>query len=182
MKIRIISGKFGGRWIDTPTGSRTHPMGERVRSAMFNSLGDMVEGADILDAFSGSGALGFEALSRGAKYVTFIEKDRIASKVISANIELLGVEGSTKNIKAGVAGWSENNPDKKFDIIFADPPYHDMQLSTVERLFSHLKNNGVMVLSHIGSSEVLRPKSNIVVVDNRSYGNAHLTYYRHETS
>ena len=88
------------------------------------------------------------------------------------------MQNVTKNIKAGVAGWSENNLDKKFDLIFVDPPYHDMQFSTVSRLFYHLKKNGVMVLSHIGSSEVLKPESNIVVVDNRSYGNAHLTYYR----
>ena len=177
MKIRLISGKYGGRSLTAPAGTKTHPAGERVRNAMFNSLGDLPINAEVLDAFAGSGSLGFEALSRGAKHVTFIEKDRIANKVISENIEYLGVEGETKNIKAGVAGWSENNPDKKFDLIFVDPPYHDMQLSTVSRLFSHLKNNGVMVLSHIGSSEVLKPK-NIVVVDNRSYGNAHLTYYR----
>lgn len=177
MKIRVISGKFGGRMLDTPVGKRTHPTGERVRNAMFNSLGSVVEGADILDAFSGSGSLGLEALSRGAKHVTFIEKDRIANKVISENIKMLGVENQTKNIKSGVSGWSENNPNQKFDLILVDPPYRDLQLSTVSRLFAHLKKNGVMVLSHIGSSEVLKPK-NIVVVDNRSYGNAHLTYYR----
>ena len=164
MKIRLISGQFGGRTLDTPSGNKTHPAGERVRGAMFNSLGDLPRNAEVLDAFAGSGSLGLEALSRGAKHATFIES--------------LGVQNVTKNIKAGVAGWSENNPDKKFDLIFVDPPYHDMQFSTVSRLFYHLKKNGVMVLSHIGSSEVLKPESNIVVVDNRSYGNAHLTYYR----
>ena len=178
MKIRLISGKYGGRSLDTPPGDKTHPMGERVRNALFNSLGNIVVDAEVLDAFSGSGSLGFEALSRGAASVVFIEKDRVANKIINENIESLDLQTVAKNIKAGVAGWSENNLDKKFDLILVDPPYGDMQLSTVSRLFSHLKNNGVMVLSHIGSSEVLKPESNIVVVDNRSYGNAHLTYYR----
>lgn len=178
MKIRLISGQYGGRSIDTPPGNRTHPMGERVRSAMFNSLGAVVKDSTVLDAFAGSGSLGFEALSRGASHVTFIEKDRVAHKIIAENIAALGLHEWSKNIKAGVAGWSENNPDKQFDLIFVDPPYHDMQLSTVSRLFEHLKKNGVMVLSHIGSSEVLKPESKIVVVDNRNYGNAHLTYYR----
>ncbi len=178
MKIRLISGQFGGRTLDTPSGNKTHPAGERVRGAMFNSLGDLPRNAEVLDAFAGSGSLGLEALSRGAKHATFIEKDRIANKVISENIESLGVQNVTKNIKAGVVGWIEKKKKKKFDLIFVDPPYHDMQFSTVSRLFYHLKKNGVMVLSHIGSSEVLKPESNIVVVDNRSYGNAHLTYYR----
>lgn len=179
MHIRIISGIYGGRTINAPSGHRTHPASERMRNAMFNSLGGLVDGATVLDAFAGSGSMGLEALSRGADHVTFVEKDRLAHKIIDENIELLGAEDFTKNIQAGVASWSERNPDKMYDIILVDPPYKDMQLSTVSRLFNHLKKNGVMVLSHIGSSEVLRPK-NIVVVDNRSYGNAHLSYYRHE--
>ncbi len=62
MRVRIISGEFGGRFIKTPSGSTTHPMGERVRSAMFNSLGESIRGARVLDAFAGSGAVGLEAL------------------------------------------------------------------------------------------------------------------------
>ncbi len=177
MRVRIVSGEYGGRFINAPNNKTTHPASERMRSAVFNTLSERLPNSQVLDAFAGSGAFGLEALSRGAAFATFIEKDRVANKIISENIASLGVGQQCKNIKAGVAAWSENNPDKTYDIIFADPPYHDMQLSTVSRLFSHLKNNGVMVLSHIGSSEVLKPK-NIVVVDNRSYGNAHLTYYR----
>ena len=64
MRVRIIAGEFGGRFIQAPPGSTTHPMGERVRSAMFNSLGETVRGARVLDAFAGSGAIGLEALSR----------------------------------------------------------------------------------------------------------------------
>jgi 16S rRNA (guanine966-N2)-methyltransferase len=97
-------------------------MSERIRNAMFNSLGDDVRGARVLDAFAGSGAVGFEALSRGASTVTFLERDRIAQKVIGANISLLGCDEAARLIKAPVASWSEGNADEVFDVIFADPP------------------------------------------------------------
>jgi 16S rRNA (guanine966-N2)-methyltransferase len=132
----------------------------------------------VLDAFAGSGAIGFEALSRGAEFVTFIEKDRIASKIVSANCQLLGVNnGCAEVIKTTVSNWFETADKRQYDIIFADPPYHDEQFSTVKKLFDILKPNGLMVLSHTGKGEV--PVQNgIVVVDNRSYGNACLTYFR----
>ena len=180
MRVRVISGKFGGRIIDAPDGSRTHPMSERIRNAIFNSLGSDIEGARVLDAFAGSGAVGLEALSRGSDSVTFLERDRIAQKIITNNIDLLNCEGSARLIKSPVASWSEGNQTEMFDIIFADPPYHDVQFSTVARLFGHLKPGGTMILSHPGKGEVPSGTKGIVVVDNRGYGNAHLTYFRRE--
>lgn len=180
MRVRIISGRFGGRIIDAPDGSRTHPMSERIRNAIFNSMGDSIEGARVLDAFAGSGAVGFEALSRGAESITFLERDRIAQKIIANNIALLGCEDTARLIKSPVASWSEGNQTEMFDVIFADPPYHDVQFSTVARLFSHLKPGGTMILSHPGKGEVPSGTKGIVVVDNRSYGNAHLTFFYRE--
>ena len=177
MNVRIIAGKYGGRIIDAPGRSSTHAMGERVRNALFNSIGGEVEGVRVLDAFAGSGAVGLEALSRGASFATFVEKDRIAAKIIAANCQLLGADTSSDVIKTTVSNWLETADPDLYDIIFADPPYHDEQFSTVKRLFGLLKPNGLMVLSHTGIREV--PVQNeIVVVDNRSYGNAHLTYFR----
>lgn len=178
MNVRLIAGKFGGRIIEGSGTSRTHPMSERIRNAMFNKIGSEIQGKTILDAFAGSGSLGFESLSRGAKHVTFIEKDRIAYKIISNNIELLKVTEATTNIKANLSTWL-NKTDEHYDIIFADPPFHDPQLSTVEDLFALLKPNGLMVLSYPGKGE--RPtETGVVVVDNRSYGNAALAFYRKE--
>ena len=173
MRVRIIAGEFGGRFIQTPPGSTTHPMGERVRSAMFNSLGETVRGARVLDAFAGSGAIGLEALSRGAESVVFVERDRVAQRVIAENIGSLGVDEKSIVIKTTIS--------EKFDIIFADPPYHNPQFSTVSRLMGLLKPGGCMILSHPGIGEV--PIQNgIVVVDNRSYGEAHLTKFLRETA
>ena len=178
MRVRIVAGKFGGRFISAPTGSTTHPMGERVRSAMFNSLGDISE-ANVLDAFSGSGAIGLEALSRGAKSVVFIERDRNAIRTLRENTELLGVTEKCIVINTTVSNWLETASPDEFDVIFADPPYHKPQFPTIKRLMGLLKVGGSMILSHPGSSEVLT-QDGIVVVDNRSYGNAHLTRFRRE--
>lgn len=182
MRVKLIAGKFGGRFIQAPLGSTTHPMGERVRLAMFNSLGEMVRGARVLDAFAGSGAIGLEALSRGAESVVFVERDRVAQRVIAENISTVGASENSIVIKTTVANWLESmSVTEEFDLIFADPPYHNPQFSTVARLMGLLKPGGHMVLSHPGIGEV--PIQNgIVVVDNRSYGGAHLTYFRKEIS
>lgn len=179
MKVRLISGEFGGRVLDAPPGRRMHPMGERIRNALFNSIGTEVVGAQVLDAFSGTGAVGLEALSRGADHVTFVERDRLLQKILAGNIQRLSVEDRTTLIKTSVMNWFGTSRPNQFDIIIADPPYHDTQFSTIENLFSLLKPGALMVLSHPGKGEV-PAKTGVVVVDNRSYGNADLTFYRRE--
>ncbi|MFZ3009787.1 MAG: 16S rRNA (guanine(966)-N(2))-methyltransferase RsmD [Candidatus Microsaccharimonas sp.] len=176
MNVRIIAGEFGGRIIDGSASDKTHPMSERIRNAMFNKLGTDIQGTKVLDAFAGSGSLGLEALSRGASSVVFVDRDRIAQKIIEKNIFALKVEGRSQLIKANVSSWM-NTTEERFDIIFADPPYHDMQLSTVSRLFGLLKPNGLMVLSYPGRGE-MPTETGVVVVDNRSYGNAALAFYQ----
>lgn len=180
MNIRIISGEFGGRKIEAPDNSRTHPMSERARNALFNSIANYIRGAYVLDAFAGTGAIGLEALSRGARHVVFIERDHIAQKVLAKNSTLLGVQDRVNIQRATVHGWLETAKNETFDLIFADPPYHDPQFSTVAQLFRLLKPGGIMVLSHPGRGEV-PSQDGVVVVDNRSYGNADLTFYRRDT-
>ncbi len=151
-------------------------MGERVRSSLFNILGD-ITGKTVLDAFAGTGALGLEALSRGATFATFVERDKVAQRIIAENITTLGVGKKSKLVAASVAQWDEFPDETLFDIIFADPPYHDLQLSTVARLKKYLKPNGLMILSYPGR-ELAPTVNGVVVVDNRSYGDAALAFYR----
>jgi 16S rRNA (guanine966-N2)-methyltransferase len=160
--------------------NRTHPMSERIRNAIFNKLGAEIDfdNIKVLDAFAGSGSLGFEALSRGASNVTFVERDRIAQKIIANNAKTLGVVENTKLVKAPIASWL-TTVEEQFDLIFADPPYHDPQLSTVIKIMGLLKPNGLMVLSVPSRSEV-PTELGVVVVDNRSYGNAAIAFYRRE--
>ena len=181
-QIRVIAGKYGGRKLDAPhaDNTRTKPMGERIRNAMFNSLGSEVIGASVLDAFAGTGAVGLEALSRGASHATFVERDKIAQKILSKNVVSLGAENEVKIINASVNSWIESGGAGTYDIIFADPPYNDLQFSTISKLFGLLKPGGRMVLSHSGRGEGPNLKNGIVVVDNRSYGNAFLTSFRRE--
>ena len=155
-------------------------MGERIRNAMFNRIGGEIDDARVLDAFAGTGSVGLEALSRGARWVTFVERDKIAQKILSKNVASLGVDEETEIIRTTVNNWLETADHEMYDIILADPPYHDLQLSTVSRLFGLLKPNGLMVLSHSGRGEGPNLENGIVVVDNRSYGNATLTYFRRE--
>jgi len=176
VRVRIIAGKYGGRYLEAPDTSRTHPMSERVRGSLFNQLGD-TEGLRVLDAFAGTGVVGLEMLSRGAASVVLIEKDRIAQKVIESNVKLLGEGARAKLIRSTIASWDETAPDERFDLIFADPPYHDMQLSTVSRLVRHLNPKGLMILSHPGR-ESAPTVNGVVVVDKRSYGDAALAFYR----
>ncbi len=179
MNIRIIGGLYGGRKIAAPNNKRTHPMSERIRNAMFNSLAGEITGAEVLDVYAGTGAIGLEALSRGAKSATFVDKDRAAQRYMTRNIETLGVQNEATIIRTTVSSWLGTKNPQLFDIIFADPPYWDTQFSTVQRVFDLLKPGGLMILSHPGSSEV-PTKTGVVVVDNRSYGNAYLTYYRRD--
>lgn len=181
MNVRLIAGTYGGRIIAAPPGKRTHPMSERVRNALFNSIGSEVVGASVLDVFAGTGAIGLEALSRGAREAVFVERDRVAQKVLQENIDLLRAPNA-RLIRSSVAAWLDTTLDlQRYDIVFADPPYHDEQLSTVLRLFALLKPNGLMVLSHTDRGEV-PTQDDIVVVDNRSYGTANLTFYRRDAS
>lgn len=177
--LRIVGGTFGSRKIDTPDSAATHPMGDRIRTALFNMLASEIQGAEVLDAFAGSGSLGIESISRGAAFATFIERDRLAQKVITKNIELLGIQNQTKLIRSNVATWVNTAETKQFDIIFVDPPYDDPQFSTVLLLQGLLKPSALMVLSHTGRSES-PTKPGVVVVDNRSYGNLDLIFYRQD--
>lgn len=176
--VRLIAGRYGGRKLAAPRNDRTHPMSERARGAMFNSLGASIQDARVLDAFAGTGAIGLEALSRGAHSVVFVERDRVAQKVLAENVALLGVENTAKCINTSVRQWLDTYDGESFDIIFADPPYHNPQFSTIEEILRLLKADGTMILSHPGRGEVPIQNESLFVVDSRSYGNAHLTYFR----
>lgn len=175
--MRIIAGQYGSRIIKALRGFTTHPMGDRIKGALFNTLGD-ITGYEVWDAFAGSGALAIESVSRGAKYALATERDPKAYLVAKANTEKLRAH-NVDVVKANARSWSSNNVEKKFDIIFCDPPYNDLQLSTVFALKKHLKPNGLMILSYPGREPV--PLANgVVVVDNRNYGDAALATYRLE--
>jgi 16S rRNA (guanine966-N2)-methyltransferase len=129
--VRIVAGEFRGRTLKSPTWDGLRPTSDRLRETLFDILGPSVRGTHVLDGFAGTGAIGIEALSRGAAHVTFIENDPRAIKLIEANLALLGLgrgsprEGSHAIIRAGFADAARQWPDGEFDLIVLDPPYAD---------------------------------------------------------
>lgn len=167
-RVTIIGGKYKGRKIATP-GKGTHPMGSREKLALFNMLASKIEGASVLDAFAGSGALGLEALSRGADSVVFVEKSPRASKVISENLKSLGVESGFEVIKGAVSGVSGD-----FDIVLADPPYDDFDIKEVESLVDSIKNGGILALSHPFEAPIFE---GLTLLKTHKYAVAHISIY-----
>jgi len=120
--VRVIAGRFGGRRLVTPRGRDTRPTSDRVREAVFSILGPL-DGAAVLDLFAGSGALGIEALSRGAARATFVERAPAALRAIAANLEALGVDADVR--ARDVLAFVGDAPAAggPYDLVFLDPPY-----------------------------------------------------------
>jgi 16S rRNA (guanine966-N2)-methyltransferase len=121
--IRVVSGELGGRKLQVPEGMATRPTTDKVRQAVFNSLDSagLIDGATIADLFAGSGALGIEALSRGAASCVFVERDRAALKALKANIAALGLEDRTTVVTSDVPAWLPAM--RGIDLALIDPPY-----------------------------------------------------------
>lgn len=151
-------------------------MSEKARGAIFNALGD-IAGLTVLDAYSGSGALAIEAISRGAKHALAIEVDVEAVKTISRNITSLGLRDQIACLRKNVSGWSRNNVTKKFDIVIADPPYDDIRPDVLERLTTHVAPGGIFVLSWPGSEQI-RPLHGFEVIAHKPLGDIQLVFYR----
>ena len=125
--MRIVAGRFKGRPLKTPTSWAVRPTSDRLRETLFNILAhaydDPVTDARVLDLFAGTGALGFEALSRGAAHVQFVDDSAEGRGLLRANIEQLGVAGLTKVFRRDATTLGPIHPNKPFSLIFCDPPY-----------------------------------------------------------
>lgn len=176
--MRIIAGKLGGRLFDSPHSHRTHPMSDKARGALFNILGD-IGGMRVLDPFAGTGALSFEALSRGAAHALVIESDRPAQKIIEQNIKTLGLERGVKLVKASSNAWLNTNKDAAFDLVLCDPPHDDLQVNLVTRLAQRVAPGGLLVLSW-PSSQTVPDFDGFERVEQRSYGDMQLAFFRRE--
>ena len=121
--MRIVAGEFRGRQLRSPNWDGLRPTSDRLRETLFNILGPSVRGARVLDGYAGTGAIGIEALSRGAAAVTFVDSDPRAVKLIEANLARLGTSGAI--IRAGLADAITRLGGQVFDLIILDPPYAD---------------------------------------------------------
>lgn len=174
--MRVISGWLGGRIFEAPHGHRTHPMSEKVRGALFGALGD-IKGLSILDAFSGSGALAIEAISRGAKNIVAIEVDPAAHRVIQRNLKSFAIEDRVKATRAYSGAWSTRHQSELFDIVLLDPPFDNIPYRDLLRMPRHLADEGVLVLSWPGKAKALK-FDDLKVVRAKNYGDSQLIYYK----
>ncbi|GIU82810.1 MAG: 16S rRNA (guanine(966)-N(2))-methyltransferase RsmD [Acidobacteria bacterium] len=155
--MRIIAGKYGRRIIKSPASDKVRPTSDRLRETLFNIITPRItENTKFLDLCSGTGAVGIEALSRGASFATFVDKSRRACILIEENLDLLGVpENETEVVQADAAEYLKR-ANKKFDIIFYDPPYssdYNYVLWVVSES-EVLSESGVFIAEHDSKKEL----------------------------
>jgi len=175
--MRIISGMHKGRRIAAPPGDSTRPTSDRVREALFNILGPM-DDAIVLDLFAGSGALGLEALSRGARRCTFVESDRVAARVIAENLAKLELTGAIVDSRDALAVLREAAARKTtYDLVFCDPPYGDwasLEPQLAELLSLVLAEEGTLVVE---TGARIEPQLPLDLITTRRYGSARITLF-----
>ena len=172
----ITSGKFKGKTILTP-GGKTHPMGSREKIALFNMLADWLPGAFMMDAYAGSGALGIEAISRGAGFVLFMDNDPRACSIIKHNMEQLGIYGKHGGpLMADVEKESKTATDR-FLIVLADPPYDTYRPEMITSVSRLVASGGIMAASTPEPGPEIK---GMVKVREKKYARAHITLYMWE--
>jgi 16S rRNA (guanine966-N2)-methyltransferase len=183
--MRIVGGSLKGRSLRVPAGRTTRPTSERVREAIFNILvhgieGFAIEGARVLDLFAGTGALGLEALSRGARFCQFIEESADARGLIRRNADELGMIGRCKIWRRDATRLGRAAPQPAFDLVFADPPY---EKAMGEKALASLVAGGwlapqaVIVLEESSAAEIAPPAA-LSSIDRRVYGDTQVMFYR----
>lgn len=183
--MRIVAGKYRGKALTAPEGSATRPTSDRARESIFNILEHAawspgLGGARVLDLFAGSGALGLEALSRGAAFALFVETDEAARGAIRDNIEALGLFGETRIQRRDAAdlGPMPASAGPAFDLVFLDPPYaKGLGERALDQLTAHgWLNPGAAIVFERGVGEPVAPLDGFDAVDERTYGAARVLF------
>ena len=189
--LRVIAGELGGRRLRAPTGLQTRPTADRVREALFNILGPPSEGACVLDLYAGSGALGIEALSRGARHAVFIDADSRACRQIQDNLRSLGLTSRSTVLCGRVLSLLSQHTcsvHAPFSWVFADPPYASEEptqlLSRLAR-GSLLADDAVLVFERAArdaealaqAADLLALQSQLALIDRRRYGDTALLFF-----
>lgn len=168
--MRIVAGRFGGRRLTMPADARVRPTADRVREAWFSILGDAVAGARVLDLYAGSGALGLEALSRGATSADFVELGAPSLAALKANIATLGVETVTTARRGDALRFAERLAPASYDVAFADPPYAHDAATALAALFRRVPFARILSVEHAANLSLDGD-------DTRRYGDTAITFF-----
>lgn len=169
--MRIVSGELGGRRLRIPKDGRVRPTADRVREAWMSILGEELRGARVLDLFAGSGALGLEAVSRGAAQATFVELSPASLDALRANIETLGVGARTQVHRGDALRFASGLEPRAFDVAFADPPYSTDAADRIVALFRRHPFAGILSVEHPADRRVEGDET-------RRYGDTAVTFCR----
>lgn len=172
--MRIIAGRWRGHRIQVPPGGRTRPTADRVREAWMSMLQPELAGARVVDLFAGSGALGLEALSRGAAHVTFVERAGAAVRALRANVRKLGAEPEARLVRGEVFAYVRRLDAAEFDIALADPPYGAGCADALLRAFERVPFARWLWIEHA----VGDPVPELSGARSRRYGDTMLTSIR----
>jgi 16S rRNA (guanine966-N2)-methyltransferase len=175
--MRIIAGERKGHTIFAPKGLDTRPTSDRVRENVFNIVAPWVEGARVLDLYAGSGAMGLEALSRGASRAVFVERDDAAARTIEQNLDKLRLPGTVLRRDAVNVLAAEAGAGRKYDLVLVDPPYDmytDLQPQLARYLPAVLAEDGLVVVE---TDARVEPELPLAQRTSRKYGSARITVY-----
>lgn len=176
--MRIVAGEFRGRQLKSPTWEGLRPTSDRLRETLFNILGPSVRGAKVLDGYAGTGAIGIEAISRGAAEVTFVERDPRAVTLIEANLAALGAAGVI--MRAGVADAAVRLGGQVFDLIILDPPYADSAAAEALAAVHALASDGTrVVVEHATRHTPPAHASGLRLTRTVKAGDSALSFYEH---
>lgn len=178
--MRVISGKFRGTPLKTPAGMQTRPTADRVKEALFSIIQFEIPGAKVLDLFGGTGQLGIEALSRGAKSAVFVDAGEEACKLIRENLQKVRAESDAKVVRSDYLAYL-NSCRETFDFIFLDPPYAEVFLENALKKITEidiLQSDGIIVAERPVGKDLPWDFSGFTRSKDYKYGNTLLTLYR----
>ncbi|HET6465537.1 MAG TPA: 16S rRNA (guanine(966)-N(2))-methyltransferase RsmD [Nitrospiria bacterium] len=177
--MRVIAGEAKGRRLKSPRGTETRPTSDKVKEALFSILGNRIVDARLLDLFAGTGAIGIEALSRGAARVEFVESDRAMADILEKNLTACGFHGRAEIHRTDAFKFLKQ-AHGPYDLIFADPPYHAWHLKkllpAVER-GDMISQGGLLIVEHFRKIALPDPVGNLRIVRSYEYGDTVLTLY-----
>lgn len=179
--MRVIAGAFKGRTLKTPTWDGLRPTSDRLRETLFNVLAPRIHGARVLDIYAGTGALGIEALSRGAAHATFVESDRRAQALIAENLAKCGVAEGCAIIRASAVRAAEQlrrSPSfVPFDIVLLDPPYDHPAADALAGVDALVAPDGLVVFEHAKRSSVPESVGTLTLTRELVSGDSALAFY-----
>lgn len=181
--MRIIGGIFRGRKLANATKLTIRPATDRVKQTIFDVLNNHLEFSKkiILDTFAGTGSLGIEALSRGAEKIIFVENSFSSIDIIKKNISILNMETHCKIVKSDAINFF-NSTQKKFDLIFADPPYSFELTKEIPKIIFEkniLNANGILVIEHTKHCEKFLDENNFYIFSQKKFGQTIVSFFKH---